>query len=637
MDPQNLKSASSYLNNLLLARGLLRNGKPVEFAHPSKGEGGKHETMAQIINLVHDLVLRRDREQEQRDSLSQALRAVRAENQQATSTLDRLKQRNDDLQRQLALAQSSERSAKAALRSAESSARSLREEMIRLKATVQQIRTACANDVRRRDVQIQRLKSHLTAQQRGNKTGLVGASITITPGSAGSASTSRARDKDVPSLEDAEYSLKQETTEFLTELSQSLSDENDNLIGLVRRTLATLRELQGMPEHGHGEEDGEDATMAHALPTSYDALDTDMDHVLEHLQNLLTNPNFVPISEVETREEEIMKLRDGWEMMEARWRDVVTMMQGWRQRMMDGGDTITLDELRMGLGPGNMLAPVEEEEEEEEEEEDEDEDEDDEEEEEEEEMESEVDMDDEEEYDIDEEPALPSPEKPVPENRNTDLFDIKLNPTPHHALRESDGNVRSPRKVIFEASKDSPLDYSPTDENASEVDLIKSGSRVSSKPNSRSGSKPSSTSKPRSTPRQLPQPPSGARGRPTPRESGIPRSTRKRRSSPLSHQDGPSPKLTVQEKLAIAAQEADTAAATAKAAEAAEEEEERKAARRKTAPTAAENAFTAVEENENVDTRSRRAPRRSNIKGRAKRRKSTLSPEELEALMGLAD
>lgn len=60
MDSYNLKTASSYINNLLLARGLLRDGKPIEFAHPSKGAGGKEATMAQIINLMHDLVLRRD-------------------------------------------------------------------------------------------------------------------------------------------------------------------------------------------------------------------------------------------------------------------------------------------------------------------------------------------------------------------------------------------------------------------------------------------------------------------------------------------------------------------------------------------------------------------------------------------------
>lgn len=60
MDTFNLKTASTYVNNLLLARGLLRNGKSIEFARPSKGEGGTEATMAQVINLVHDLILRRD-------------------------------------------------------------------------------------------------------------------------------------------------------------------------------------------------------------------------------------------------------------------------------------------------------------------------------------------------------------------------------------------------------------------------------------------------------------------------------------------------------------------------------------------------------------------------------------------------
>jgi hypothetical protein len=60
MESLNLKPASAYINNLLLARGLLRDGKPIEFAHPSRGEGGKDVTMSKIINLVHDLILKRD-------------------------------------------------------------------------------------------------------------------------------------------------------------------------------------------------------------------------------------------------------------------------------------------------------------------------------------------------------------------------------------------------------------------------------------------------------------------------------------------------------------------------------------------------------------------------------------------------
>lgn len=94
----------------------------------------------------------------------------------------------------------------------------------------------------------------------------------------------------------------------------------------------------------------------------------------------------------------------------------------------------------------------------------------------------------------------------------------------------------------------------------------------------------------------------------------------------------------MQEKLSIAAQEAEEAAALAARTAAAEKKEA--ADNRKVTAAAAITTIEndpIVEENENVNTRPRRTPRRSNVKGRAKRRKSTLSPEELEALMGLAD
>ena len=60
MDGQSRQTASAYVNNLLLARGLLRNGAPINFAKPEEAEGGVTATMAQVMNLVHDLILRRD-------------------------------------------------------------------------------------------------------------------------------------------------------------------------------------------------------------------------------------------------------------------------------------------------------------------------------------------------------------------------------------------------------------------------------------------------------------------------------------------------------------------------------------------------------------------------------------------------
>lgn len=55
-----MQTASSYINNLLLARGLLRNGTPIEFAAPPKVEGGVNMAMTKVMNLVHDMILRRD-------------------------------------------------------------------------------------------------------------------------------------------------------------------------------------------------------------------------------------------------------------------------------------------------------------------------------------------------------------------------------------------------------------------------------------------------------------------------------------------------------------------------------------------------------------------------------------------------
>lgn len=71
MESSSIQTAATYVNNLLLARGLLRHGKPVEFAElatymPTNNHDQKTRAtpasavVADIINLVHDLILKRD-------------------------------------------------------------------------------------------------------------------------------------------------------------------------------------------------------------------------------------------------------------------------------------------------------------------------------------------------------------------------------------------------------------------------------------------------------------------------------------------------------------------------------------------------------------------------------------------------
>lgn len=286
-------------------------------------------------------------------NLSQNIQSMRTASTQQTQTITRLEAQNEALDRQITVLNAQERAAKEALRTAEMRTKGLKEEMARLKGTVTQIRGQCATDIRRRDGEIQRLKKHLEGR-RGRDVNGGHCGIVVVPAGTNRPQAGSQQMENATDLESPEYSLKQETTDFLTQLSQSLSDENDALIRLIQSTLATLRSLQGLPAEmhdciGEGSIVPSHGISAIVAPPSYEELATSVDEVLDHLRGLLTNPSFVSLEEVEVREDEIIRLRQGWEKMEARWKEAVSLMEGWRKRMVDTGDTIKLDDLRLGL------------------------------------------------------------------------------------------------------------------------------------------------------------------------------------------------------------------------------------------------------------------------------------------------
>ncbi|KAL1872631.1 hypothetical protein VTK73DRAFT_1435 [Phialemonium thermophilum] len=351
IDSENLRTASLYINNQLLSRGLLRDGQTIDFAHPGETDAEIATTMGRIISVVNDLILRRDRDAEHRESLSTTLRALRAESLRQTNDIQQLRDKHAEAQRKASLAEASEAALRAQLRSAESGVQKLKEEAARTKALVAQTRAACANEVRKRDRQIDALRRAVSeaGRARGATRNAAVATITVIGEVSGPEDTGPG----AVNTDGEEYDLRMETNTFLAELAKGLSEENETLVCLLRRTNASLKEMSGW------DKDDETTTtsgnhLAVALPVDPEEMASEIDSVLAHLRTILTNPSFVPIEEVVVREEEIVRLRDGWEKMESRWKEAVHLIDGWRRRMQVDGRPVNVEELKMGL----RLSPV---------------------------------------------------------------------------------------------------------------------------------------------------------------------------------------------------------------------------------------------------------------------------------------
>lgn len=322
IDSDNLRTASLYINNQLLSRGLLRDGQSIDFADPGRGED-LEETMGKIMSVVNDLILRRDRDAEHRESLSTTLRTVRAEALRQTNDIQRLHEKHAETQRKLNLGEAAENALRTQLKAAEASVHKLKEEAARTKKLVAETRSVCANEVRKRDRQIDGLKKAVSeaGRARGERKNPGITTITIT----GDIGAERADDSMLSTASDG-YDLRQETNAFLAELAKGLSEENETLLNLVRQTSDKLKEMSGFEKGeamaGHG--DGH----AIALQTNCQDLSNEIEAILEHLRTILTNPSFVPIEEVVVREEEINRLREGWVRMETRWKEAVHLIDG---------------------------------------------------------------------------------------------------------------------------------------------------------------------------------------------------------------------------------------------------------------------------------------------------------------------
>ncbi|KAF3160829.1 hypothetical protein TWF225_011558 [Orbilia oligospora] len=176
---------------------------------------------------------------------------------------------------------------------------------------VQQVRTQHANEIRKRDHQISRMKERLLEKSRGgrgNKQPISFPGVTL----SGTSSTTHlggsiGNEDSVPGGTD--LALTDDTTAILTALSQNLADENDTLVSMIKSTVTTLKAISGMDTEVDQEaelEEGERNVITNDI--SYASLSNNVDEVLEHLKEMLNQPNYVPLEDLDARDREIERL-----------------------------------------------------------------------------------------------------------------------------------------------------------------------------------------------------------------------------------------------------------------------------------------------------------------------------------------
>ncbi|KAG5928601.1 hypothetical protein E4U42_000315, partial [Claviceps africana] len=348
-DKENLRAASLYINNQLLSRGLLRDGDSIDFAGTRRSDEEDAVVSGRIIAILNDLILRRDRDAEQRESLSMSMRSLGAENRKLTADLARLHDKKAEAERKADLATAAESALRTQLKSADAHARALRDDVARMKSLVAQSRSSCATEIRRRDRQIDTLKKQLgeAGRSRGTRGNPAITTVTVT-GDVGDAATSAASSPghDGGSVE-WEDTLRRETNATLARTAQLLTEENDAMLAVLQRTMAQLRDMSGWVSETREDE------QVRRRPACEDVA-AELDSVMDHMRVILTNPSFVPIEEVLAREEEIGRLKRGWLKMEDRWKEAVHLMDGWRTRMAVSGRPVCDEDLQMGM----RLSPV---------------------------------------------------------------------------------------------------------------------------------------------------------------------------------------------------------------------------------------------------------------------------------------
>ncbi|KAK9474744.1 Afadin and alpha-actinin-binding-domain-containing protein [Dipodascopsis tothii] len=301
-----------FLNKTLVSKGLLREDQALDFHSGAD--------VVPIINLVYELVKIRDQDAEQREKLTDRLVEYQNGQKDTKLQLKQLKQRIDGQAGKIRDLEAAANVAKTSLKTAEVEHQKLQAASTKQKQAMATLQQQDANERRKRDQQILRLKEKAGFDvRRAKPLPMLSGSMPFNgvDGSGGTAAEF---------FEDAGGTL--------PDVVVDLTAENDKLTALLRETLLALNIMNGSTRLKAMQL--EEALKL--IPSSYDDFSIEINNALGSLRERMESLRLGAFTEdVSKKDEQITELEKQLEATRQNWQTAMASLEDWNKYLEQRG------------------------------------------------------------------------------------------------------------------------------------------------------------------------------------------------------------------------------------------------------------------------------------------------------------
>lgn len=333
-------SAALYINNCLVSQGFIRDSERLQLGDSDKSEdSGDGENYRRIINVIYGLLNKVERDSKDKEQIMLKLKEQQRELDQKVAKIDRLNAKCEASGKQLFSVEKLNNALESSLASAKNKNDESKAMIAQLKLVVQKTRLQFANELRKRDMEISRLKERLHDPRKVKTIRGVSGSLSISynsykghanspsdvPGSTRIAVKSAETSKEKIAVQKELIALNQQLVSENATLLDILHNIQDGFVEMVYSTSLTDK----LPEfHLDGPSDAAGVTQRSVEAKQ---LGKRISICIDEVTNMINSPNFVSLIELREKEQQVNTLKEELKEMTVNWKKAITTLDQWKK------------------------------------------------------------------------------------------------------------------------------------------------------------------------------------------------------------------------------------------------------------------------------------------------------------------